>query len=446
MFLANRVKPLYNQENKRMVPSYIDSFRYYLFCYLERNDKMTLYEDLKWRGLIQDISDEELIDKLNKGGLTFYIGTDPTADSMHIGHYSSFLISKRLAKAGHHPLLLVGGATGMIGDPKPTSERPMISKEEVKRNIDGLTKQAKEIFGFEVVNNNDWIKDINIIDFLRDYGKFININYMLAKDHVKSRLEGGITYAEFSYMILQALDFLYLYEHRDCVLQVAGSDQWGNITTGIDLIRKKLNKTAYGMVMPLVTDSTGNKFGKTEGNALWLDKNKTSSYTLYQYLVNLEDSMIIDYLKKLTFLNKEDILELEKKHNEHPEYREAHKALAKEIITDLHGYEEYEKAVHLSEVLFTEDFKDLTEKEIEEIFKGNEIKNITSNNLVDLVIEIGASKSKREAREFITGNAIKVNGEKINDLDYVISDKDYLDNKYIIIKRGKKNYYVGKRS
>ena len=216
---------------------------------------MNLYEDLMWRGLIQDISSPELIEKLNEGNLTFYIGTDPTADSMHIGHYSSFLISKRLAKYGHKPILLVGGATGLIGDPKPTAERPMISKEEVEKNFIGLKNQAEKIFGFEVVNNYDWTKDINVIDFLRDYGKYFNINYMLAKDKVKSRLESGITYAEFSYMILQALDFLYLYENRGVTLQVAGSDQWGNITSGIELVRKKLDKEVYGMVMPLVTDS-----------------------------------------------------------------------------------------------------------------------------------------------------------------------------------------------
>lgn len=407
---------------------------------------MTLYEELTWRGLIQDISSEEIIDKLNEGGLTFYIGTDPTADSMHIGHYSSFLISKRLARAGHHPILLVGGATGLIGDPKPNAERPMISKEEVEKNFIGLKKQAEDIFGFEVVNNYDWTKDINVIDFLRDYGKYFNINYMLAKDKVKSRLVSGITYAEFSYMILQALDFLHLYETRNCTLQVAGSDQWGNITSGIELIRKKLDKQAYGIVMPLITDASGKKFGKTEGNALWLDKNKTSSYRLYQYLINLEDSMIIEYLKKLTFLTKEEIEALEREHLEHPENRTAHQALAREIITDLHGKEEYEKAVQLSKVLFTEEFKNLNAKDITEIFDEKEIVNINSNNLVDLVIEVGAAKSKREAREFITGNAIKINGEKNTSLDYTLEDKDFIDNTYIIIKRGKKNYYVGKRN
>ena len=405
---------------------------------------MTLYEELQWRGLVQDISSPELIDKLNEGGLTFYIGTDPTADSMHIGHYSSFLISKRLAKAGHHPLLLVGGATGMIGDPKPDAERPMITKEEVDHNIKGLTEQAEKIFGFDVVNNWDWTKDINVIDFLRDYGKYFNINYMLAKDKVKSRMESGITYAEFSYMILQALDFMYLYETRGCVLQVAGSDQWGNITSGIELVRKKLGKEVYGMVMPLVTDSNGVKFGKTEGNALWLDKNKTSSYELYQYLINLEDSMIIEYLKKLTFLSKEEIEEIEVRHNENPHLREAHKRLAEEIITDLHGEECYDKAVRMSQALFTGEFNSLSGNEIEEIFNGyNKIDVDIDLNIVDLLISMNIASSKREAREYVSGNAISINGNKVNDLQYVITDSDFLDNKYIIIKRGKKNYYIG---
>ena len=407
---------------------------------------MNLYEDLKWRGLIQDISDEGLINKLNNEKLTFYIGTDPTADSMHIGHYSSFLISKRLAKYGHKPILLVGGATGLIGDPKPTAERPMITKEAVEHNIKGLTKQAKEIFGFEVVNNYDWTKDINVIDFLRDYGKYFNVGYMLAKDKVRSRMETGITYAEFSYMILQALDFLHLYETKNCVLQVAGSDQWGNITAGIELIRKKTDKTAYGMVMPLVTDSNGVKFGKTEGNALWLDKNKTSSYELYQYLVNLEDSMIISYLKKLTFLSREEIEEIEAKHNEHPELREAHKILAREIITDLHGKEEYEKAVRISEALFKGNFNDLSNEELGEAFKGNEVKEIELNkNILDLLVEMNVATSKRQAREFISGNSIEIKGEKVKELDKTITEQDLINNTFLIIKRGKKNYYIAKK-
>lgn len=405
---------------------------------------MTLFEDLTWRGLVQDISDNDLIEKLNKGGLTFYIGTDPTADSMHIGHYSSFLISKRLAKAGHHPILLVGGATGLIGDPKPTAERPMISKEEVKHNFEGLKSQAEKIFGFEVVNNYDWTKDINIIDFLRDYGKYFNINYMLAKDKVKSRLETGITYAEFSYMILQALDFMYLYENRNCTLQVAGSDQWGNITSGIELIRKKLDKTAYGMVMPLVTDSNGVKFGKTEGNALWLDINKTSSYELYQYLINLEDSMIIEYLKKLTFLSKEEIEQIEKEHNEVPHLRSAHKALAREVITDLHGVEEYEKAVKISESLFSGNIKELTYEEIESGFKDVPHFEIKEElNIIDLLVNNNICTSKREAREFINTGSISINGDKIIDLELIINKELSIENKLIIIRKGKKKYYMG---
>ena len=407
---------------------------------------MTLFEELKWRGLIKDISSPELEEKLNNGGLTFYIGTDPTADSLHIGHLSSFLISKRLKEAGHNPILLIGGATGRIGDPRPTTEREMKTIEEVEHNIKCLTKQVKDLFGFEIVNNYDWSKDINFIDFLRDYGKFFNINYMLDKDIIRRRLETGITYTEFSYMIMQAMDFLTLYQQKNCTMQVAGSDQWGNITAGIDLIRKKLGKEAYGFTMPLVTTKDGTKFGKSEGNALWLDKNKTSPYTMYQYLLNAEDEKVIDYLKVFTFLSKEEIdrLELEVKNN--PHLREAQKTLAKEVIIFLHGEEEYNKAVKLTESLFNNKFDDLELSDIEDIFKNEKIREVETNkNIVDLLIDMGISSSKREAREFINGNAISINGNKINDLDLIIDDQYFLHNTYIIVKRGKKNYYIGKR-
>lgn len=406
---------------------------------------MTVFEDLKWRGLIKDISSPELEEKLNKGGLSFYIGTDPTADSLHVGHLSSFLISKRLKEAGHHPYLLVGGATGMIGDPRPTKERAMISKEQVSKNIAGLTKQVKELFGFDVVNNYDWTKDINVLDFLRDYGKYFNINYMLNKDIIRRRLESGITYTEFSYMLLQALDFKYLHEHKGVDMQCAGSDQWGNITAGIDLIRKSTGDEVYGFTMPLVTDSQGNKFGKSEGNALWLDKEKTSSYELYQFFVNVEDSMVIDYLKIYTFLSKEEIEELDERNKAHPELREAHKALAREIITFLHGKEEYEKAVDLADHLFNNKFKDLSKKDIEDLFKGQEIKEVEEGiNLVELVNNMGIAKSKREAREFIEAGAISINGEKVTDLETTINKDMFIENTYIVVKRGKKNYYIGK--
>ena len=401
---------------------------------------MTLFEELKWRGLIKDISSPELEEKLNQGGMTFYIGTDPTADSLHVGHLSSFLISKRLQDAGHHPILLIGGATGMIGDPRPTTERAMISKEEVEHNYQCLKKQVEEIFGFEVVNNYDWIKNINTLDFLRDYGKFFNINYMLDKDIIRRRLETGITYTEFSYTILQALDFKYLHDHKNVNLQCAGSDQWGNITSGIDLIRKSSKDEVYGFTMPLVTDSQGKKFGKSEGNAIWLDKNKTSSYKLYQFFINVEDSMVIDYLKIYTFLSKEQIEEYEKENNEHPELRAAHKALAREIITFLHGKEEYEKAVNLADHLFNNKFNDLSKSDIEELFGSEDIKEVTPNQtIVDMLVEMKAVSSKREAKEFVTNGAISVNGEKINNISEIIDESKFIENTYIVVKRGKKN-------
>jgi len=402
---------------------------------------MTLYEDLKWRGLIKDITSDELIEKLNKGGLTFYIGTDPTADSMHIGHYSSFLISKRLAKYNHHPLLLIGGATGRIGDPRPTTEREMKSVEEIEKNGKSLTSQAKKFFGFDVVNNYDWSKNINFIDYLRDYGKYFSINYMLDKDIIRRRLDTGITYTEFSYMIMQSLDFLYLFEHYNCELQVAGSDQWGNITAGVDLIKKKTGKTAYGFTMPLVTDKEGRKFGKSEGNAIWLDKEKTSSYELYQYLINSDDTVIIDYLKKLTLLKKEEIEEIEKNHLLAPEQRLAQKTLAKEIITDLHGEEEYLHAKEMSECLFNGKVADLTDKEIELVFKGVPEIPFSDQNLIEVLVEGKIATSKREAREFLKNNAIYVNGKCQNEEDYKLDG----ERKYNIIRKGKKKYYLIKK-
>ena len=406
---------------------------------------MTLFEDLKWRGLIKDISSPELENKLNNEKLTFYIGTDPTADSMHIGHFSSFLIATRLAKYGHKPILLIGGATGLIGDPKPSKERQMITKEAVEKNVLGLTKQAKEIFGFEVVNNYDWIKNINTIDFLRDYGKYINVNYMLDKDIISRRLESGITFCEFAYTILQGLDFVHLYESKGVTLEVAGSDQWGNITTGIELARKKLDTELYGMTMPLVLDANGVKFGKTEGNALWLDKNKTSSYELYQYLINSSDLCVIDYLKKLTFLNKEEIENIEIEHNKQPELRYAQKILAREVITFLHGEEEFNKAVKISESLFSGNIKNLSVEEIKDGFK--DVPNFEINDelpLIDLLVNNSIASSKREAREFINAGSITINGDKYLEENIVISKDKAIGNEIVIIRKGKKKYFVGK--
>ncbi len=406
---------------------------------------MNLFEELEWRGLIKDVAGD-IKSKLNGEPFTFYWGTDPTADSLHLGHYSSLVTAKRLAKAGHHPILLCGGATGLIGDPRPTAEREILSKEDLNHNLECISKQVKEIIPTaEVVNNYDWFKGYEFTDVLRDVGKYISINYMLDKDIIKRRLETGITFAEFAYMLIQGYDFLYLYENKNCIMQVEGSDQWGNITTGIDLIKKKLDKDAYAFTMPLILDSNGKKFGKSEGNALWLDKEKTSSYELYQYLINTDDSMVEEYLKVFTFLTPEEIMDIVKKHKENPEERLAQKTLASEFIRDLHGEEELEKAIKESEALFSGNVGELTAKEIEEVFSGTPIGELKEDlNIVDLLVNNGVASSKREAREFVSGNSISINGEKVNDLEKVITKEDAIEGKYIIIRRGKKKYYLFK--
>lgn len=407
---------------------------------------MTFFEELQWRGLVKDIAGDDLEDKLNNEKLTFYWGTDPTADSLHLGHYSSLVTAKRLARAGHHPILLVGGATGLIGDPRPTAEREIISKEAVEHNLECLSRQVKGIVGgdVEVVNNNDWMKEFSFTDFLRDVGKFINVNYMLDKDIIRRRLETGITFAEFSYTLIQGYDYLWLHQHKGCMLQAAGSDQWGNITTGIDLIRKMTGDVAYGFTMPLVLDKYGNKFGKSEGNALWLDEEKTSSYELYQYLINVDDEMVIPYLKIFTFLSVDEINELEKKNQEQPELREAHKALAREIITDLHGEESYLEAVKISESLFSGDIKSFTKKDVEVAFKGLTPFTVHEDmNIVDLLVYGKVCSSKREAREFIGNSSITLNGTKITDNEFVVTKEECIESKYIVIRRGKKKYFIG---
>ncbi len=405
---------------------------------------MTLYEELKWRGLINQISDEKLIEKLNAGGMTFYIGTDPTAESLHLGHYSSFLITKRLQRAGHHPILLVGLATGLIGDPRGTVEREQQKKELVVRNYESLRAQVERVFGFEVVNNYDWIKDLNIIDFFRDYGKYINVSYMLSKDHVRRQMENGISYAEFSYMLIQAIDFKHLHETRGVDLQVAGSDQWGNITTGIELIRKTSGDEVYGLTMPLVTDSHGNKFGKSEGNALWLDKEKTSPYELYQYFINTEDTQVISYLKMLTFLTPEEINAIEVEHIAHPEHRVAQKALAREIITDLHGEEEFNHAAQISTKLFAGDYSGMSIRDIRSGLRGApQVTLPRGASLVDALVTTGICSSKREVREFVNNRAISVNGEVISDVAYTFTPEHAVQGELFILRRGKKKFYLG---
>lgn len=406
---------------------------------------MKLYDELKWRGLIKDEAGDDLEEKINNGGLTFYWGTDPSANSLHIGHLSSLLTAKRLEQGGHHPILLVGGATGMIGDPRPTTERAMISKQAVQENYEAIKKQITSLFGYEMVNNYDWSKAINFIDFLRDYGKYFNVNYMLDKDIIRRRLDSGITYTEFSYMIMQALDFLWLFENKNCTLQVEGSDQWGNITAGIDLIRKKTGKEAYGFTMPLVTTKDGKKLGKSEGNAIWLDKNLTSPYEMYQVFINAEDEMVISYLKIFTFLTPEEITEIEKQQNENPEQRIAQKALAKEVVTLVHGKEEYEKALRISEALFSGQIKDLSKDEIIEGFKGVPTFKAKENvNIIDFLVDGGIASSKREAREFVSAGSITINEEKITDEGFFVDKDIAIEGEILVIKRGKKKYFIGK--
>lgn len=386
---------------------------------------MTFFEELKWRGIIKDVSSPELENLLNNESLTFYLGTDPTADSLHIGHYASFVTAKRLMLHGHKPIILVGGATGLIGDPRPTAEREIISKETVEKNIIGLTKQVKMLLDekCEVVNNYDWTKDITFLDFLRDIGKYINVNYMLNKDIISRRLDTGITYAEFSYTLLQGYDFLHLYKNKNCVLQAAGSDQWGNITTGIELIRKILGKEAYGFTMPLILDKQGKKFGKSEGNALWLDKEKTSPYKIYQYLINSDDTKVEEYLKVFTFLSKEEIESIMEEQNKVPELRLAQKTLAFEVVKDLHGVEEAQIARQTSIDIFSGKMNDeMPTKKV----SSSEI------NILDLLVSTNLSPSKSEARRLVIQGGIKVNNEKVSDPNALIK----IDN--TIVSKGKK--------
>ena len=406
---------------------------------------MTNWEELEWRGLIKDTAGEDLKDKINNESITFYWGTDPTADSLHLGHYSSLVTAKRLAKMGHHPILLVGGATGLIGDPRPTAEREIISKEAVEKNLDGIRTQVNNLFNgnVEVVNNYDWISKFDFIDFLRDVGKYINVNYMLDKDIIRRRLDTGITFAEFSYTLIQGYDFLHLFREKNCIMQAAGSDQWGNITTGIDLIRKMTGKEAYAFTMPLILDSTGKKFGKSEGNALWLNEEKTSSYELYQYLINTDDAKVYEYLKVFTFLTPEEIDSIMEEHKKQPEKRLAQKKLAECIITDLHGENSFKEAIEISEALFSGDIKKLNANEIELAFKGLDAKELTEEKtIVDLLVGEEICKSKREAREFIDNKSITLNGDKVESYDFLVTKSVAIEQKYVVIRRGKKKYYI----
>lgn len=413
---------------------------------------MELLQDLAWRGIIYQQTDEEGIkDALGKEKISLYCGVDPTADSMHIGHLLPFLTLRRFQEHGHRPIVLVGGATGLIGDPSGKSEeRKLLTLETVQDNVAGIKKQLESIFEFDgengaiMVNNYDWAGSMDIVTFLRDIGKHIGVNYMLAKDTIASRLETGISFTEFTYTILQALDFLHLYENQNCRLQIGGSDQWGNITSGLELIRKMQpeGSKAFGLTIPLVTKADGTKFGKSESGAVWLDPEKTTPYEFYQFWINTADADVVKYLKYFTFLSHEEIEQLEASVQEEPHLRKAQKALAEEMTRLIHGEESLHQAIKISAALFSGDVKNLSASEIKQGFKDVPFFNASEvdGNLVDLLVTAKISPSKRQAREDITNGAISINGEKITDAAYSLLESDRIEGQFTIIRRGKKKY------
>lgn len=405
-----------------------------------------IYDILKERGLVKDVTDETVRTRVETP-ISLYCGFDPTGPTLHVGHLLPIILLKHFENAGHNPIALIGGATGCIGDPSfKKDERSLNSYEVVRYNANSLMAQLQKFFDSEkttFVNNMDWTGNITAIEFLRDYGKAFSINNMMAKDSVASRLETGISFTEFSYPILQALDFKYLYENHNCELQIGGSDQWGNITAGTELIRKTCDgeNKVYGITVPLVTKSDGTKFGKSEGGAIWLDPNLTSPYEFYQFFLQSKDSDVITYLKNFTFLSIDEINSLEKSVEEEPFKRLAQKTLAYEVTKFVHDEASADTAVKISEILFSGDLGQLTAEEIEANFKNIQMTEIKANtNLVESLIECGLASSKREAREFITNNSIALNGTKVNNLDYIITTDDGIGEKYLMIKRGKKKY------
>ncbi|WP_340026772.1 tyrosine--tRNA ligase [Paenibacillus sp. FSL K6-1096] len=417
---------------------------------------MNIIDELLWREAINQQTDADGLRELTESkSVSLYCGVDPTGNSMHIGHLIPFMVLRRFQLAGHRPVILIGGATGTIGDPSGRqSERSLQTLEQVQENVDALTAQMKKLFltdndnQVRLVNNYDWTKDMNVIEFLRDFGKNFSINTMLAKDVVASRLDSGISFTEFSYQILQSIDYLHLYQHEDVQLQVGGSDQWGNITSGLDLIRKKEGNEAkaFGLTIPLMLKADGTKFGKTAGGAIWLDPKQTTPYEFYQFWANTDDRDVVKYLKYFTFLSKEEIEALEEKVATEPHKREAQKALAEEMTRFVHGEELLEQAKRISAALFSGDIRSLTADEIEEGFKemptftaGKETKNI-----VDWLVELGIEPSKRQAREDITKGAISINGERVNELETEITAGDAIGGKFIIVRKGKKNYSLVK--
>lgn len=412
---------------------------------------MSLLEELKWRGLVKDITDEELINKAFEEKATIYCGFDPTAESLHIGHLVPIMVLSHFQRYGHRIVALVGGGTGLIGDPSGrNSERQLLTIDDSLRYAEGIKDQLSRFLDFSdpnktvMVNNYDWLKTIDVITYLRDFGKNLSVNYMLAKEVVASRLETGISYTEFSYMLIQAIDFLTLYQRENCKLQLGGSDQWGNITAGIEMIRKVTgNSDAVGITIPLITKSDGTKFGKSAGGSLWLDGELTTPYQFYQYFFNTADADVINYLKVFTFLSKEEINELERETLDNPGERKAQKRLAAELTKMVHGEEVLEEVLKMCDVLFRGSIRELSAKQLSVCLDG--VPNIEINedlNIVDALVNVGAAVSKREAREFLRNGSIALNGDKVFDESLMITKEIAIDEKVVVVKRGKRNYYL----
>ncbi|WP_314111342.1 tyrosine--tRNA ligase [uncultured Granulicatella sp.] len=419
---------------------------------------MNIIDDLMWRGAINQMTDEEGLRQLTQEkAVSLYCGVDPTGDSMHIGHLIPFMILRRFQLAGHRPVIVIGGATGSIGDPSGrTSERVLQTKEQVQHNVEKLTAQMKRLFltsqedqeAVRLVNNYDWTKDLSLLDFLRDYGKHFNLNTMLAKDVVASRLEVGISFTEFSYQILQSIDFLQLFRKEDVQVQIGGADQWGNITAGLELIRKVegAEARAYGLTIPLMLKSDGTKFGKTAGGAVWLDPEKTTPYEFYQFWLNQDDRDVIKYIKYFTFLEKEEIEALEVSVQEEPHKRQAQKRLAEEVTRFVHGEAALQDALKITNALFTGDVQQLNADEIEQGFKNMPTfeSEKVEQNLATWLVDLGIEPSRRQSREDIQNGAISINGEKITDLEHIWTPEQSFEGRFVLVRRGKKKYFLVK--
>ncbi len=412
---------------------------------------MNIIDELTWRGAVNQQTDADALYKLTgESAVSLYCGIDPTGDSMHIGHLIPFMILKRFQLAGHHPYIVIGGGTGAIGDPSGrTTERVLQSAEQVKHNADCLTAQMEKLFGaggtFSIVNNYDWLSKITLLDFLRDYGKLFSVNAMLAKDVVASRLETGISFTEFSYQILQSIDYYQLYKKYHIQLQIGGADQWGNITNGVEMMRKKEGITdVYGLTIPLMLKADGTKFGKTAGGAVWLDPKKTSPYEFYQFWFNQDDRDVVKYLKYFTFLPKEEIDALDAETKAHPEKREAQRRLAEDVTAFVHGEEGLAEAARVTKALFTGDIAELSGAEIEGAFRNTKGGTIATApmNIVDALIEGGVETSKRQAREDVENGAIRINGIQIRDTEATVSAHPNTEGRYVIVRKGKKNYFL----